>query len=217
MSTSELANHLTKHILKSTKTPMQEKGHTHLKHTTHGTDSFSFSHMEPSTHHDAILKDHKNIEVHKSGTSIIFKHKGVAFARHRMKFESQSDPMSSIKGSGELISYKKKGKVDEMMTVGAGVIAGMPTHTPPDQTPVRLTRKPARRKKFAGHTVFVVDESTFHKAYLGKRKYQHYDTCLEGCEYAEEIREYGRKNWDAPIILQSEATGAMIYLKYGKR
>ena len=102
------------------------------------------------------------------------------------------------------------------MSVGAGVIAGMPTADPPELTPVRRS-KMVRRKKFAGKQVFVVDPTTYHKAYLGKRKYEHYEKYLEGCDIAEEIREFGRTYWEEPIILQNEQTGAMIYLKYGSK
>lgn len=55
--------------------------------------------------------------------------------------------------------------------------------------------KPIRRKKYAGKQVFVVDPTTYHKAYLGKRKYEHYEKYLEGSPLADEIREYGRKYW----------------------
>jgi len=77
--------------------------------------------------------------------------------------------------------------------------------------------KPIRRKRFAGKQVFVVDPTTYHKAYLGKRKYEHYEKYLEGSPYFEEIREYGRKHWDEAIVLENEQTGAMVYLKYGSK
>lgn len=103
MPTSDLANHIRHHVLHAHATPMQEHGHDHIKHTTHGTSNFTFDHADPSSSHEHILNDHKHITVEKKGTSIIFKHKGKAFAKHRMKFESQSDPLSSVKGSGELM------------------------------------------------------------------------------------------------------------------
>ena len=80
-----------------------------------------------------------------------------------------------------------------------------------------IMSKPIRRRKFAGKQVFVVDPTTYHKAYLGKRKYEHYEKYLEGCDIGEEIRAYGRKYWDEPIIIENEQTGAMVYLKYGSR
>jgi hypothetical protein len=110
-------------------------------------------------------------------------------------------------------------KEEASMSVGAGVVAGMPAADPPDLTPVGLggNWKQKRKKKFAGRTVFTVDPGTYWKAYLGKRKYEHYEKYLDGCDIAEEIRQYGRKYWDEPIILQNEQTGAMIYLKYGSK
>jgi hypothetical protein len=77
--------------------------------------------------------------------------------------------------------------------------------------------KPVRRRKFAGKQVFVVDPTTYHKAYLGKRKNEHYEKYLAGSPMADEIREYGRKNWDESIIIENEQTGAMVYLKYGRK
>jgi hypothetical protein len=105
------------------------------------------------------------------------------------------------------------------MSVGAGVVAGMPTADSADQTPVRR-KKPdmlRRTKTFAGKKVFVVDPTTYHEAYLGKRKYEHYEKYLKGCDIADEIREFGRKYWAEPIIIENEQTGAMVYLKYGSR
>ena len=103
MHSKDLAEHIRKHVLQSHKTPMQTQGHHHIRHTTYvGKDnSHAFHSIDPHEHYENILKDHKNITTERRGTSIIFKHKGKAFAKHRLKFESQSDPMSSVKGSGE--------------------------------------------------------------------------------------------------------------------
>jgi hypothetical protein len=113
--------------------------------------------------------------------------------------------------------YKKWVSEDVANSVGGGNIAGMPTADTPDTSVARPLGGMQRRKKFAGKTVFVVDPTTFHKAYLGKRKYEHYEKYLEGCDIAEEIRQYGRTYWDEPIIIQNEQTGAMVYLKYGSK
>lgn len=102
-------------------------------------------------------------------------------------------------------------------SVGGGNIAGMPTHSTPDQTPVRRKPKVLKRSQFAGKVVFTVDEDTYYKAYLGKRKYEHYEKFLEGCEGFEEIRDFGRQYWDQPILIQNEKTGAMQFLKYGSK
>jgi hypothetical protein len=123
-------------------------------------------------------------------------------------------PISHVEDS-RMIGVKEEAS----MSVGAGVVAGMPAADPPDLTPVGLggAWKQKRKKKFAGRTVFTVDPGTYWKAYLGKQKYEHYEKYLDGCDIAEEIRQYGRKYWDEPIILQNEQTGAMIYLKYGSK
>ena len=94
--------------------------------------------------------------------------------------------------------------------IGSGNIAG----APPDSPPVR---KVSRKGRFAGRAMWTVDEDTYYKALLGKRKYEHYEKYLEGCDCADEIREYGRKHWAESIILQNEKTGAMVYLKYGSK
>lgn len=96
------ADHIRDHILRARPTPLQAAGHSHIRHATYTKNGRQEHHaVDPSTHWDHILRDHKNIEVDVRGTTIYFKHKnhGV-FATHRMKFESQSDPLSSIKGFG---------------------------------------------------------------------------------------------------------------------
>jgi len=319
LPTSQLADHLRKHILKANPTPMQKAGHTHLRHTTHGAGgsaSYGFSHSDPSKDHEHILKDHKNISVAASGTSVIFSHKGTPFARHRLKLQSQSDPMSTIKGSGELIKGKRslkegydpdkeqiKNRIEAHKSVAEKMAKehGEQSHEaafhralvkryekelgegvePIDEAAKKLTKKqtrkswqamavrakksknpnavrdalrahsklrnedvpngvgggmsptiggegniqgtdpimgkPIRRKKYAGKQVFVVDPTTYHKAYLGKRKFEHYEKYLEGSPMADEIREFARTNWDESIIIENEQTGAMVYLKYGSK
>lgn len=155
-------------------------------------------------------------------------HKADATKFHPKEFEGKNKlrmPMSSGKDARllhkDFVPQEFDESVNEMasMSVGSGNVAGMPDADPPDLTPVGLGGKwkSKRKKKFAGRTVFTVDPGTYWKAYLGKRKYEHYEKYLEGCDIAEEIRQYGRKYWDEPIILQNEQTGAMIYLKYGSK
>ena len=107
MKPRDLADHIRNHVLHAHQTPMQKLGHNHIRHTTYGGDG-TFSSTDPSKSHEHILTSPQHISVEKRGTSIIFSHKGVPFARHRLKFESQSDPLSSIKGSGEIIKSKAK-------------------------------------------------------------------------------------------------------------
>ena len=97
----ELVDHI-RNVIHAHATPMQREGHNHIRHTTF-TSRGEFKHhaMDPSEHHEHIFNDPHNIEIHHSGSSIHFKYKGKTFARHSLKFSSQSDPLSSIKGSGQ--------------------------------------------------------------------------------------------------------------------
>lgn len=104
----DLSDHIRKNILKAVPTPMQKQGHNHIRHTSYTTSSGQIAHKvaNPTSDYEHILKDHKNLGVQKSGTSVIFTHKGVPFAKHRIKFENGGDPLSSVKGSGEEIVRK---------------------------------------------------------------------------------------------------------------
>jgi hypothetical protein len=98
----ELVHHI-KQILHSHATPMQEHGHNHIRHTTYTKSNGEYGHhsITPNAHHEHIYNTPHHIEVHHSGTSVHFKHKGKTFGRVELKFTSQSDPLSSIKGSGQ--------------------------------------------------------------------------------------------------------------------
>lgn len=100
MSPEERVAHI-RHIIKAKPTPMQEEGHHHIRHTTYNDGSTH--HVDPTEAHEHILSDPKNITVRRSGTSIYFDHNGKPFAKHRLKYENADDPLSTIKGSGELV------------------------------------------------------------------------------------------------------------------
>lgn len=103
MDHDELVHHLRTHILHAHQTPMQALGHNHIKHTTYGTDKFTHKHENPAHDFEHILREPEHITTKRAGNSVVFMHKNKPFAKHRLKFESQSDPMSVIKGSGELM------------------------------------------------------------------------------------------------------------------
>lgn len=101
MSHEDLVDHIQTHVLQTKPTPMQQQGHEHLRHTTYMVKGKNaFHHVDPSTDYSHIYSSPQHITVQHSGTSINFLHKGKKFASHRIKFSSQSDPLSSIKGSG---------------------------------------------------------------------------------------------------------------------
>lgn len=98
----DLVHHI-KHLLHSNETPMQKHGHNHIRHTTYTKSNGDHEHhsIVPSAHHAHIYNNPHHIEVHHTGTGVTFKHKGKTFGRVALKFSSQSDPLSSIKGSGQ--------------------------------------------------------------------------------------------------------------------
>lgn len=101
MPKDELVHHIKK-VLHSEPTPMQAEGHGHLRHTSYVAGGKNAYHsIDPSTHHAHIFNDAQNIEVHHSGASVHFKHNGKTFGRQSVKFNSQSDPLSALKGSGQ--------------------------------------------------------------------------------------------------------------------
>lgn len=66
---------------------------------------------------------------------------------------------------------------------------------------------------FAGHRVFKVKSEYYHRCRMGKKKFLRYEKYVGNDEFGEEIRKYGRKNHKTGIIVQDEATGAMVYLR----
>lgn len=73
----------------------------HIRVTTTGTGGkYRSGIIKPATHYNTSVEPGK-IDVVKSGTSVLFKHKdtGKTLAKHRLKFESSG--LTSIKGSGE--------------------------------------------------------------------------------------------------------------------
>ena len=101
MPKEKLVHHIKK-VLHSEPTPMQSEGHGHIRHTSYMSGGKNAYHsIDPSSHHAHIYNDPENIEVHHSGASVHFKYKGKTFGRQSVKFNSQSDPMSALKGSGQ--------------------------------------------------------------------------------------------------------------------
>lgn len=77
-----------------------------------------------------------------------------------------------------------------------------------------LRRKPM---DFGGKKVFRVNSNAFHKLTRGPKKdRKRYKTYIGEDESTNEIRDYIRANRNAPVIIEDEATGAMVYLRYGK-
>ena len=88
------------------------------------------------------------------------------------------------------------------------------------QDPI-LGKKKKKKKpvitRFAGNECFEVNPDVFEKSRWGKRKYARYENYVGNDEVGEAIREYGRKFPTRPLILKNNVTGAMLYLKYGRK
>jgi len=97
-----VVNHI-RDVLAAKHTPAHNAGKaTFMKHTTYQTAKGVQHHTaNPGNDHEHILKDHKNITVKSSGGSVHYFHNGKKFASQAHKFDSQSDPLSTIKSAGK--------------------------------------------------------------------------------------------------------------------
>lgn len=86
------------------------------------------------------------------------------------------------------------------------------------QDPVlgKKKKKPVMTR-FAGSECFEVNPDVFERSRWGKRKYTRYEKYVGNDEIGQAIREYGRKFPTRPLILKNNVTGAMLYLKYGRK
>jgi calcineurin-like phosphoesterase family protein len=100
-SHEDLVHHIRK-VLHAHTTPLQDLGHDHIKHVTYGKTTTKHHIVNPGHDYEHILQHPEHIEVRHSGGTLSFhdKRTGKAFARHSMKFDSQSDPLSSLKSAG---------------------------------------------------------------------------------------------------------------------
>jgi len=104
--------------------------------------------------------------------------------------------------------------------VGSGNIAGVGVG--PKGEPGRnpsLMPMVRRSKDFGGKAVFSVPPKLYDEARLEKRKYQRWTKYLDENSFDElaPIREYANAYPNRPIIIENEKTGAMCYVKYGKK
>jgi len=100
-------NHL-RDVMGAKKAPMQDAGHNYIKHTTYQNKSGIHHHTSnPGGDHEhifqAIKKDPKRLTVtHTSGGTLNFHLDGKKFASQSHKFDSQSDPLSTMKTAGRI-------------------------------------------------------------------------------------------------------------------
>lgn len=66
---------------------------------------------------------------------------------------------------------------------------------------------------FGGDKVFTVSPEYFQKSRFGKNKYSKYSKFVGEDETGQKIREYGRANPKAGIVLKNSLCGSMLYLR----
>jgi len=114
--------------------------------------------------------------------------------------------------SKDFLTEAKVKKEEIANVASSGAVAGLT-----GEPPVGKKRKPVMMRRFANNDVFVVDDDTFKKARLGKKKFVKYETYVGKDDVGNAIREFGRKYPKKPIILQNGENGPMIFLRYGKK
>lgn len=105
---------------------------------------------------------------------------------------------------------QRKDYSTEMTTAGVAGLAGDPPVSKDAQ------RRYVKHNTFAGKDVFVVDETTFLRARNIKGRYERFAKYIEDGDTLEIVREYAKNNPTKSIIVQSERSGAMMYLKKGR-
>lgn len=178
---------------------------------------------------------HGNIMQRKDGTPVItdpmVNWKDDDFGGSRID-ASDKDP-ASVGKLGDMIRPKVKltsadhRLLDQLKeegaptnNVGSGAVAGLgvgPKGEPGRNT--SLMPMVRRSKNFAGKAVFSVPPRMYDEARLEKRKYQRWTKYLDedASDELAPIREYANAHPASPIIIENEKTGAMCYVKYGKK
>ena len=115
---------------------------------------------------------------------------------------------------GEEVVYTRGVDLDE--EAPANSVAGGNVNLDPF---VKKKRKNAKvqTETFGGKKVFVVSPERYFDSRLGKARYARYEKYVGNDKLGETIRQYGRANPKAPIILKNSGNGAMLYLKYGRK
>jgi hypothetical protein len=70
-----------------------------------------------------------------------------------------------------------------------------------------------RRGKFANKEVFEVTGDCYSKCTFGKAKYHKYENYVGNDATGEAIRQFGRENPKASILVRNKDTGSMMYLR----
>jgi hypothetical protein len=99
---AHVMNHLRTVLAANSSPAQRDGGHGYIKHTTYQTKAGTQHHtIDPGSHYENYLNDHRKISVKASGGSVHFYHDGKKIASQSHKLSSQSDPLSSLASSGK--------------------------------------------------------------------------------------------------------------------
>lgn len=79
-----------------------------------------------------------------------------------------------------------------------------------------IQQLPVQEGTFAGMKTFKVPSHMVEHARYQKRKHAHWTKYLNDDPVGRAIREFANRNPDAPVILECERTGYMVFARYGK-
>lgn len=121
--------------------------------------------------------------------------------------------------ANRIIARKKLAEEAPVNNAGSGNVAGLGVGPKGESGRKPMMPMVRRSEDFAGKAVFSVPPNLYDEARLEKRKYQRWTKYLEENSYDElaPIREFANANPTKPIIIENEKTGAMCYVKYGKK
>lgn len=83
----------------------------------------------------------------------------------------------------------------------------------PDPNMANIDKPLVKREKFANKEVFEVDDNFYAKCIHGKSRYAKYSAYVGDDHTGEAIRQYGRANPKASIIVKNKNTQNMMYLR----
>ena len=118
---AELSKHIRDNVLHAHATPMQNLGHDHMRVVTWGSKAGAqTAHVDPGKMYEHILENPHHILARSTGQGIGFyvphpkTGKEIKFANQSIKFDSQADPMSSVK-SATVDNFNSVGEIGEFL------------------------------------------------------------------------------------------------------
>lgn len=127
------------------------------------------------------------------------------------EFEEDFQKIVDAEGPGEKHDKEVEKEVEEEMAGGG---EGSPTNV--TGANVSTDKPVVQTRKFANNTVFDVPGDKYHQCVKGKFRYHRYDKYVGNDDVGEAIRQFGRNNPGAGILVRDQDTGAMSYLKKPK-